>query len=433
MVNMNISYDLSENMSLTSITSLQQMDRFLRDDLDSTDANLFGQNNYTEESESFGQEFVLNYASGDLEFLVGAMYLQEDLYGQVYVPLTNVCYLLAPALCGTAVGDGLNSGKYEQNGDVDITAYGTYAEMTYAMSERMRVIAGLRYNYEDREGTGSFIFNAAGLDLPTNKSKDWNDVTPRLTLQYEPNDTTMMYATYTEAFKSGVINTGSLDAPLDPETVDAFEFGVKGTNDDGTLTYALAAFFYDYKDLQISFVNEQSTVTTVNAAEAENYGAEIELRAQLNDAFSVDLFATFLSAEYKEFFNADYGNAFQLTDLSGNTLPNAPEYTAKLGLTYETQLGDNLLRLRGEIYHQEEVFFTEWNRPDAYQGSYQLLNASADYMFGDSGWGVSIWGKNLSDEEIISNNIITAALYDYLRVGSMLPPRTVGATVVFNF
>jgi iron complex outermembrane receptor protein len=122
-----------------------------------------------------------------------------------------------------------------------------------------------------------------------------------------------------------------------------------------------------------------------------------------------------------------------LTDLSGNTLPNAPEYTAKLGLTYETQVGDNLLRLRGEIYHQDEVFFTEWNRPDAYQSSYQLLNASADYMFADSGWGVSIWGKNLADEEIISNNIITAALYDYLRVGSMLPPRTVGATVVFNF
>jgi iron complex outermembrane receptor protein len=433
MVNMNIEYDLSENISLTSITSLQKMDRFIRDDLDSTDVNLFGQNNYTEESESFGQEFVLNYASGDIELLVGAMYLQEDLYGKVYVPLTNVCYLLAPALCGTPIGDGLNSGKYEQNGDVEITAYGAYAEMTYAISEHMRVIAGLRYNYEDREGTGSFIFNAAGLDLPTNKSKDWNDVTPRLTFQYEPNDTTMMYATYTEAFKSGVINTGSLDAPLDPETVDAVEFGIKGSNEAGSLTYAVAAFFYDYKDLQISFVNEQSTVTTVNAAEAENYGAEVELRAQFNDAFSVDLFATFLSAEYKEFINADYGNAFQLTDLSGNTLPNAPEYTAKLGLTYETQLGDNLLRLRGEIYHQDEVFFTEWNRPDAYQSSYQLLNASADYMFADSGWGVSIWGKNLADEEIISNNIITAALYDYLRVGSMLPPRTVGATVVFNF
>lgn len=433
MVNMNIEYDLNEKMSLTSITSLQKMNRFLRDDLDSTDANLFGQNNYTEESESFSQEFILNYVSGDVELLVGAMYLEEDLFGKVYVPLTNVCYLLAPALCGTEIGDGLNSGKYEQNGDVDISAYGAYAEMTYAMSERMRVIAGLRYNYEDREGTGSFIFNAAGLDLPTNKSKDWNDVTPRLTLQYEPNDATMIYATYTEAFKSGVINTGSLDAPLDPETVDAFEFGVKGANDDGTLTYALAAFFYDYKDLQISFVNEQSTVTTVNAAEAENYGAEVELKAQLNDAFSVDLFATFLSAEYKEFFNADYGNAFELTDLSGNTLPNAPKYTAKLGLTYETQFGDNLLRLRGEIYHQDEVFFTEWNRPDAYQDSYQLINASAEYMFGDSGWGISIWGKNLADEEIISNNIITAALYDYLRVGSMLPPRTVGATVVFNF
>lgn len=433
LINLNLTYDISAAMSLTSTTSVQKIERFLRDDLDSTDANLFGQNNYTEESESFTQEFVLNYSSGNVELLAGAMYLQEDLYGQVYVPLLNACHILAPTTCGTSTGDGINSGKYEQNGDVDITAYGAYAEMTYSMTENMRVIAGLRYNYEEREGTGSFIFTAASLNLPTDKSKDWSDVTPRLTLQYEPNDELMVYATYTEAFKSGVINTGSPDAPLDPETVDAFEFGIKGSNVDRSLTYAMTAFYYDYKDLQISFVNAQSTVTTVNAAEAENYGAEVELKAQLNDEFSVDFFATYLNAEYKEFVNSDYGNKFKLTDLSGNTLPNAPEYTAKLGLTYESQLGAGVIRARAELYHQDEVFFTEWNRPDASQDSYQLLNASVDYAFSDSGWGVSIWGKNLTDEEIISNNIITAALYDYLRVGSVLPPRTVGATVVYNF
>jgi iron complex outermembrane receptor protein len=433
MLNLNLSYDISDSLSVTSTTSKQKMDRFLRDDLDSTDANLFGQNNYTEESESFTQEFVLNYAAGDMEFLAGAMYLREDLFGKVFVPLTNVCALLAPATCGTAIGDGLNSGMYEQNGDVNITAYGAYAEMTYSIADNLRVIAGLRYNNEDREGTGSFIFSAAGLDLPTAKEKGWSDVTPRLTLQYEPSEEMMLYATYTEAFKSGVINTGSLDAPLDPETVDAIEVGVKGSNENKSLTYAVTAFYYDYQNLQISFVNEASTVTTVNAAEAENYGAEIELKAQFNDAFSVDFFATYLRAEYKEFINADYGNSFSLTDLSGNTLPNAPEFTAKLGLSYEAQLGSGMIRARAEIYHQDEVFFTEWNRPDAYQDSYELLNASVDYAFNNSGWGVSVWGKNLTGEEIISNNIITAALYDYLRVGSVMPPRTFGATVQYDF
>ena len=127
-------------------------------------------------------------------------------------------------------------------------------------------------------------------------------------------------------------------------------------------------------------------------------------------------------------------NGFAIADLSGNTLPNAPEYTFRLGFTYQTAMGDGNLRLRGEGYYQDDVFFTEWNRSDAVQDGYGLINASADYSFGPDGrWMVSLWGRNLSDEEIISNNIITAPLYNSLRVGSMLPPRTYGITGSYAF
>ena len=61
LVNLTIDYAFSDSLSLKSITSSQSLDKFLRDDLDSTDVNLFGQNNYIEESDSFGQEFILNY------------------------------------------------------------------------------------------------------------------------------------------------------------------------------------------------------------------------------------------------------------------------------------------------------------------------------------------------------------------------------------
>jgi iron complex outermembrane receptor protein len=199
------------------------------------------------------------------------------------------------------------------------------------------------------------------------------------------------------------------------------------------VTYSLAAFYYDYKDLQISFVDESSTVSTVNAAEAENYGAEFEIDARFSNGFGVDFYATYLSAEYEEFFNGDYANGFAIADLSGNTLPNAPEYTAKLGVSYQREVAGGTVRFRGEAYYQDEVFFTEWNRDDAYQDSYEQYNASIDYLFGDGDWLFSLWGRNLSDEEVISNNIITAPLYDSLRVGSVLPPRTYGATVGFQF
>lgn len=432
LINLTIDYAFNDSWSLKSITSSQSMDRFLRDDLDSTDANLFGQNNYTEESDSFGQELILNFSNDRLDVLSGVMYFEEELYGEVRVPLTNLCFLLAPDACGTPVGDFLNSGNYLQDGDIDIEAWGAYVEATYSLSDTWSVIAGLRYNYEERDGTGSFIFDAIGLDVPTNQRESWNDLTPRVTLEYSPNDNMMLYATYTEAFKSGVINTGSTSPPLDPETVDAFEIGLKGQNSSGTLRYSVAAFFYDYQDMQISFVDETSTVSTINAAEAENSGLELELEGNFGNGFSFDFYLTYLSAEYQEFFNGDYANGFAIVDLSGNNLPNAPESTAKLGLNWEGQVGNGVLRLRGEAYYQDDVYFTEWNRPDAYQSSYEQYNASAEYSWNDQ-WQLSIWGRNLSDEEVMSNNIITAPLYDSLRVGAVLPPRTYGATVTFQF
>jgi len=432
LINLTIDYAFNDRWSLKSITSSQSMDRFLRDDLDSTDANLFGQNNYTEESDSFGQELILNYSSDRIDVLGGVMYFEEDLYGEVRVPLTNLCFLLAPAACGTPVGDFLNGGNYLQDGDVDIEAWGAYVEANYSISDKWSVIAGLRYNYEERDGTGSFIFDAISLNVPTNQRESWNDLTPRITLQYSPNDNMLLYATYTEAFKSGVINTGSTSPPLDPETVDAFELGLKGQNASGTIRYSVAAFFYDYQDMQISFVDETSTVSTVNAAEAENSGIELEVDGSLGNGFAFDFYLTYLNAEYQEFFNGDYANGFAITDLSGNTLPNAPESTAKLGITWEGAVGGGTLTVRGEAYYQDDVYFTEWNREDAYQKSYEQFNASVDYSWNDQ-WLLSLWGRNLSDEEVMSNNIITAPLYDSLRVGAVLPPRTYGATVTYQF
>ena len=432
LINLTIDYAFNDRWSLKSITSSQSMDRFLRDDLDSTDANLFGQNNYTEESDSFGQELILNYSADRIDVLGGVMYFEEDLYGEVRVPLTNLCFLLAPAACGTPVGDFLNGGNYLQDGDVDIEAWGAYVEANYSISDKWSVIAGLRYNYEERDGTGSFIFDAISLNVPTNQRESWNDLTPRITLQYSPNDNMLLYATYTEAFKSGVINTGSTSPPLDPETVDAFELGLKGQNASGTIRYSVAAFFYDYQDMQISFVDETSTVSTVNAAEAENSGIELEVDGSLGNGFAFDFYLTYLNAEYQEFFNGDYANGFAITDLSGNTLPNAPESTAKLGLTWEGAVGGGTLTVRGEAYYQDDVYFTEWNRKDAYQSSYEQFNASVDYSWNDQ-WLLSLWGRNLSDEEVMSNNIITAPLYDSLRVGAVLPPRTYGATVTYQF
>ena len=83
---------------MKSITSYHRFKRFHRDDLDSSDANMFGQNNYIENSKSFSQEVVANYKNEKLDVLLGANYFHENLYGEVRVPLTNLAVLLKLAI-----------------------------------------------------------------------------------------------------------------------------------------------------------------------------------------------------------------------------------------------------------------------------------------------------------------------------------------------
>ncbi|MFM7275651.1 MAG: TonB-dependent receptor domain-containing protein, partial [Gammaproteobacteria bacterium] len=429
-----VDWDCGCGWSLKSISSWHDFDRFNRDDLDVSNVWMFGQNNYNEESETLSQEFTLNYDGEKLDVQLGAMYFEEDLYGSVKVPTVNLAVLFNFVAGLNLPANFFDNGNYWQNGNVDITAAGTYAQARYELTDQLALTVGARYNYEEREGAGSFTFEAQGINVPTDRKKDWDDVTPMAKLEYTMESGALLYASYTEGFKSGVINVGSLNAVIDPEYVTSWEAGFKTQLADGALYLAGAAFAYDYKDLQVGFVNPQNIVETINAAKATNKGVELELAWQVSDAFSLDAFATKLSAEYDEFLQTDYRAGNAQRDLGGNTLANAPEHSWRLGANYDIDLADSgSLRLRADMNWQDEVFFTEFNNQDAQQDSYTMISASMAWTSADTHWNAAIWGKNLGDEDVIANNIVTAPLYGQVRVGSMMPPRTYGLTVGYTF
>jgi iron complex outermembrane receptor protein len=84
-----------------------------------------------------------------------------------------------------------------------------------------------------------------------------------------------VYGGVTRGFKSGVINIGSMNSVINPEYVTSYEVGFKTTSADKKVFTGLSAFDYDYKDLQVGFVNADSTVETRNAAKARNYGIRV--------------------------------------------------------------------------------------------------------------------------------------------------------------
>lgn len=418
-----LSLDL-DAWEIKSITSYRYFDRFQRTDLDASDANLFGQNNYNETSKTFSQEFVANYDGEGIDLLFGAMYFHEDLFGQVLVPLTNLGILFGlPA-------DSFDDQAYRQQGDVTVDAYGLFAQGTFDLTDRLKATVGGRLSYEKRRGTGSFEFLSF---VPTDRSAGWTAFTPTISMEYQASDDTLLYASVTRGFKSGVINVGSRNDVIDPEFVWGYEAGVK-TSVGRSFEGSLAAFYLDYTDLQVGFVDASSVVTTINAAAARNYGLEAELRVRPVPALTLEFFGTYLNAKYTDFINGDYRQGFAEVDLSGNRLQNAPEFSARGAISYDWVMADeSRVTFRSDVNWQDRVFFTEFNNADATQPAHAIWNAGISYASPNDKYTVDLWVRNITDEFVIANNIITAPLFNSVRVGSLAPPRTYGVTLGVNF
>ena len=398
------------DFSLTSTTAYRTFERFNRNDLDVSDANAFGQNNYIEDSESFSQELTFTADLGTISLLGGAMYFEEELFGEVRVPTINLAQYFNIALGTNLPADLFDGGNYLQSGTVKTEAVGAYLEGAIDITPSLTFTAGARYNWEKRSGT-------------------------------------LLYGKVTKGFKSGVVNIGSVNSVIDPEDVWSYELGLRGETVDGVFGYSVSAFYYDYTNLQVGFVNENSIVETINAASARNYGLEVEttIRPAPNTTFRI--FGTYLNAKYSDFCNGYYGAGDPtrrqfptcadqpgLSDLSGNRLANAPEFTVAVFADHTVDLGTSgTIDLSADLNFQDEVFFTEFNNRDARQEAFAMANASVTYRSPDERWSVAVWGKNIFDKYALANTIVTAPLYGFVSVGSLRPPRTYGVTLGIDF
>jgi iron complex outermembrane receptor protein len=424
-----------------SITAYRTFNRFNADDLAVSNADIYGRNNYDETSQAWSQDFTLSTKAFGIDWLAGLDFNHEHRFGSTYVPTTGLGVVFTGGNCSPRVANAtvpcnfLDDGEYLEEGTVATNAYGFFLQGAYNFTDKLTMTLGARFSHEERSGVGAFIFTAEGINTSTDQSADWNAVTPKLLLEYHLDADTLLYGSINRGFKSGVINIGSENPVINPEYVYAYETGVKAKMLDNRLQVTTAAFFYNYKDLQVGFVNQQSIVETVNAAAAHNYGLETELVAKLTPQLELNVAATYLSAKYTSFVNSYYGDNFAPVNVAGNYLDNAPPYTARVALDYTVPLVGNAgkLKFRAEDSYQGRVYFTEFNNADATQAGYGLINASAGWESVDQHWTATAWVRNAADKFAIANDIISAPLYANVRVGTLMPPRTYGLTLGYKF
>jgi iron complex outermembrane receptor protein len=444
------SHDLTASVSFDgfdfmSVTTYANRDFETPIEIDGNSANWLG--GYTFEDErTYSQELRLSSnGEGPLQWVVAGEYYDTDASSD-----TSVISLGFPP--------GLTATLGRQT--VETEAIAVLGKVTYELSEQWTVSVGARYTDESKEQetvAAPGTLNITGGPLPFASRDSWTDVTPTLSLQYF-NDVGMLYFTYAQGFKSGGFNTpantrfdGTERPILDPEILDSFELGFKGEFLNGQLRMNAAAYYYDFKDLQVTRAagdGDTPTLVTENAADAEVVGLEMDFSWLASDKLLLSGGFNAQDSEYKDYSasakvpcqelgcgspvgpGTGYGDVF--FDARGASLLRAPELTAFLSARYEWNLGRALVPLViGYSYTSDFQydFIASPSTRELEQDSVGLLQARVSYIPDDANWEVSLWGANLTDEEYFSEKI---ANDNSLRVNYQ-PPRTWGVDLRYDF
>lgn len=415
----------------------------------------------TLQSGIFGQLNASNPALG------GASFAQAVLGGNLSPTANN----------GILDGDATNS--LEQDAD----SWSVFFEGTYNVSDSFRITAGLRYSEDDKEMAKSaeigYIdptapsstlapaqLNAVysqGLKLAKThaytRERSEDHVTGHVNLQWDMSDEAMVYLEVGNGYKAGGFDedngmgreletvNGITDdiAVFEDETVDTIEIGAKINLADGRGRLNIAAFSSTYEDVQVSTFDGTAGFVVGNAAESEVQGIEADVLYRATEEITVNGAFAYMDATYKSFPGAGCNLAQVIAnggptgctqDLSGQPLQFAPEYTANLGITYETELSSGLLLSAGLDYNwTDDVVAAADMDENLIQDSYGKLNARISLASSDQ-WQLSLIGKNLTGEDTFmwGNDIPLGSLgFNGAYFKMIDPPRTVEVVAQMNF
>lgn len=427
--------------SFISITSYRDLKVNIGADFDGTLAPIVNLIALGSESTTYSQEFqIQSRESSPVKWVAGLYYFFED---GGFLPtgvITGV--LFAPVL-------GPGSFANVSYASVKTNSYAAFAQATIPLTDALSITLGGRYSKDTKQlvsrnsfrsvGGGQFTSPEFGTTVYPVVKDNWSKFTPKVTVDYKIGDT-LLYASYSQGYKPGTYNIASpaTPGPVKPETLTAYEAGIKSDLLDGRLRINAAGYYYDFKDIQVQ-VNAQgqgSLAVLRNGAAAEAYGIEFAIQAKPTDRLSLFANASFEKSKYKSFQNfpgysvnpGGPGNVPTTFDASGNDLVRAPEFVSNLGASYEFPINDDIsLTASGDWYHNDGFFWEASNQ--ARQSAYDLFNASLTLSSDRDGWSAMGWIKNIGNERYFNALLIT----DFGTVINDADPRTYGITLSKKF
>ncbi len=381
-------------------------------------------------AESFSQEVqLLSKKSSKIDWLVGGYFFVAK---YAYTPLQIAGFAAAPL----PYVDLFGSQKTH--------SYSAYGQATVPIFTDTKLTAGLRYTYEkqDTDGyteSGGVVFPhapnplCAGAVTNCPQSQNIKKLTWRAALDHNFSADILGYVSYNRGIKSGGFNMINAGTPgYRPEVLDAYEAGLKMQLFDHKVRFNVAAFIYDYKDIQVFNITGGGAVLTTNAAAARVHGIDADLTIKASRFLTITAGAGWLDGKYTDFPNATYTPPSPLMggqtsiDATGNQMIYAPRVSANASIDYRIPSSFGEFGINASVSYRDKLFVSAANRLAI--PAFAVVNGTLSWTSKDKRYGVQVWARNLLNKDYYLNRT-EQALGD---IQFLAPPRTVGVTISFR-
>lgn len=419
--NLDVKYDVGIGELLSSSTYIDYQHRFPRSYIatDKTNYGAFapggaiieGTDDRHQTMHQFSQEVRLS-SSGDgpFNYTAGAFY--RSLGGHFTAVYDTLIDYNNPAFQDEYYSDlpYLSDDQYE--------SYALFGDVSYRITERWELGAGVRYFEDDQET----------FDGTASEKDSFHSTDPRFYTSFKVTDDVSLYASAGSGFRSGGFNQGDLPN-YQPEQLWSYELGSKGVLAGGALAYEVAVFYSDYKDMlrRALILHPDGTTdqNTSNIGKVEVKGAELGLTWHPFDQLTLNTTAAYMDSEVVSVKGAD------ATNLAGDPVDYVPEISYTLGANYSFDLTATLpaffrvdYSYRDKVsYVDRSVFYPQYL--PFYSDDIALLSARMGVTLGNA--NIEVFGTNLTNQ----NKWIDP--YHEWTNANRTRPREIGVKVGYSF
>lgn len=482
-VSLRADYDLSDDLTLTSITTYDNFKQYQRTDGEGVAAVGFDLQKDDGRLTSFNQELRLaNSSSNPFHYIVGGNFERstttETQWLRYFENSTNNASLMFINFSGDLMQQ-------------KITNYAAFANGEYEVTSKITLKAGVRYTNSKNEAyncgftddnghvnelfnflgglvgtvpftpigpSGCYTLNDNGVPgQPFIKTLKEDNISWRGGIDYKLSDRALLYANISRGYKAGsfpaLAASGFIGLqPVTQESVTSYEGGLKAQLFDRKVQFNAAGFYYDYRDKQIrgKLLDPIFGVLDllINIPKSRIYGGEADVSVRPVPGLTLAGAVTYLNSKVTKGPTSprNFNIIGQVNDFAafGDALPYTPKWSGTASIDYRRPGGGLFLgastnfrsaqdaALGGSriVWPDDPAQFRK-QAPIGYVyriPAYATVDARIGFEAPDQSWKVMLWGKN-----IFNKYYITAVIPASDSAGRMAGlPATYGVTVSFK-